>query len=369
MKLDKDKIKESLTIEEIKMILSELGSNEPNLDKKGNLVFQTVCHGGSKHKLYYFEDSKNFHCFTDCGDTFDIYDLIARAKKIKGDEFSFYDSVRHVASLTGKYFSLNRNIARKNNKINDWEWMNKFVKKKEIDTTLPIFNENVLDVFLNLPHEEWLNEGISYETMQKFEIGYYIREEKITIPHRNIDNELIGIRGRAMLQEDIDNGRKYMPLMIQNVMYSYATLYNLYGINKTKQAVKRFKKVIIFEGEKSVLKCEDMYRENNFSVATCSSNISNWQRDLILSLGVEEVFIAFDKEYDNPHTKEAEKHFNKLSKLASKFTPYVKTYLLLDSENLLDRKDSPVDKGINTLEKLLKSKYEIKTSEVIYENT
>ena len=256
MALDKDLIKESLTDSEIKLIMKELGSSEPTKDNQGNPIFSTVCHGGHKHKLYYYGDSKSFHCYTDCGCNYDVFELVIKSKERQGYKLSFPESVKYVANLTGKHFTISN--LNKSERINDWDWINKFQKKKKINTDLPVFDENVLDVFLPYPHEEWLDEGISYETQKRFEVSYYIKDERIVLPHRSsINGDLIGIRGRAMSQEDIDNGKKYMPIQVENQMYNHSTMFNLYGLHKTKEAVSRLRKVCIFEGEKSVLKCED----------------------------------------------------------------------------------------------------------------
>lgn len=372
MLLDKEKIKQSLTTEDIHLILKDLGSKEPLLDREGNPIFSTVCHGGHKNKLYYYNDSKMFHCYTTCSTSMDVFELVVRAKKQQGYECSFPQSVQYVAAITGKSFTLNKILDGNSEKIDDWNWINKFNRKKT-EIVMPTYDENVLDVFLNLPHEEWLKEGISYETLQKYEIGYYIREDKISIPHRSIKGELCGLRGRAMRQEDIDNGRKYMPLTIQNVLYNHPTLANLYGLQITKLGVQRYKKALIFEGEKSVLKCQDYYGDDNFTVACCSSNLSNYHRDILLSLGVEEVFIAFDK-FREKKPEESEELYQsriieyqeRLIKLAQKFSPFVRVYVLWDSEGLLGYKDSPADKGKEVLEQLMKNKIEIGTKEVVF---
>lgn len=366
MALDKERIKESLSLEDIHKILTDLGSEAARNDLKGNLVFTTVCHNrcNGKHKLYYYHEDGLFHCYTECGDTFDIYELIIRSKKQQGLTYTFYQSVQYVASLTGKHFTTSTFEKVNSDIVDDWEWINRHRKQTKVDMELPSYDEKVLDVFLPYPHEEWLDEGISYETHEKFNIGYYIREEKISIPHYDINNRLIGLRGRAMNQEDIDNGKKYMPLMIGNKMYNHQTMLNLYGIHKTSDAIKRLKKVAIFEGEKSVLKCEDLYQENNFSVASCSSNLTNFHRDILLSLGVEEVIICFDRHSENATEKHIEEYQKKLLKLAKKFVPYCRTYILWDDFDLLGSKMSPVDKGKEVLEQLMKTKYEIKTSGV-----
>ena len=47
---------------------------------------------------------------------------------------------------------------------------------------------------------------------------------------------------------------------------------------------------------------------------------------------------------------------NGLETLAAKFSPYVNTYILLDLYQKLEYKDSPIDKGKDTLEFLLEHK-------------
>ncbi|GIN22539.1 hypothetical protein [Siminovitchia fordii] len=372
MRLDKERIKDSLEIEDIHKILTDLGSTEPKYDRNKNPIYTTVCHSGDSHKLYYFKDSKQFHCFTGCSATFDIYDLVLRAKQERGQTLSFPQSVSYVANVTGKSYSLRHFSDTSNEKITDWQWINKLKQKNKVEIDLPTYDEKVLDVFMPYAHEDWINEGISHDTIERFNIGYYFREERITIPHYSIDGHLVGIRGRSMLQEDIDNGRKYMPISVGGVSYSHPTMANLYGIHKTKDTIKRLKKCAIFEGEKSVLKIEDYYKENNFSVACCSSSITNFQRDLLLSLGIEEVIICFDKFRKKKETETKEKYEEEIKNYqerlinhAKKFTPYVRTYVVWCDDDTLDYKDSPADKGKRVLEKLMKNKIEIKTSGVL----
>ncbi|MCI3197716.1 hypothetical protein GXP75_19000 [Bacillus sp. HU-1818] len=375
MKYDKDKVKESLAIEDIHKILKDLGSENNQWDQQGNPIYRTVCHNasGGSYKLYYYHEAKQFHCYTECGDTFDVFELVIRAKGQKGVNISFNQAIEYVAKAVGKTFGFgNRTTYINNDLIDDWEWIRKFKKKKRINIELPSFKETVLDVFMPYPHQSWLDESISHKTLKEFEIGYYFRShtEGITIPHRDLNNRLVGIRKRSMIQEEVKAGYKYMPLKVGNILYNHQTMMNLYGLNKTKSSIGRLKKALIFESEKSVLKCQDFYGEANFTCAVCSSNISNFHRDILLSLGVEEVFIAFDKyrplkedETEERYQEKLVEYQKKILKLAAKFTPYVRVFVLWDYEDLLDYKDSPVDKGKEILEELMKRKIEIGTDE------
>lgn len=369
MALDKNKIKESLTIDDIKLILHDLGSAEPKKDLQGNLQFTTVCHHGDSHKLYYYEESQMFHCYSECSANMDIFDVTVRAKKQQGKELTFYQSVQYVVNLTGKQYTGDSIIESNNDKIDDWNWLNKLQKKDKIKVDLPVYDERVMDVFIHKPHQEWLDDKISAETMEKYNISYYQKDNGIVIPHYEMVNgNLVGIRRRSLNQDDIDNGKKYMPITVQNKLYSHSTMLNLYGLHKTKNAVKKLKKIMLLESEKSVLKCEDYYGDFNFTCAVCSSNISNFHRDIILSLGVEEVFIAFDKfrarkenETEEKYEQQLYEYQERLIKLANKFTPFCTVYVLWDDDSLLLNKDSPADRGKQVLEQLMKTKYEIKT--------
>ncbi len=368
MPLDKDRIKEALTNDDIKLIMNDLGSKSPLYGNQ----YQTVCHGGEKHKLYYYENSCEFHCYTDCSENMDIYEVVQRACSQKGKPISFPEAIKYVAKKTNKYIYVSGNAGNKSSHmVNDWDWLNRLQKKERVSSEIQPVNEQVLDVFIHKPHELWLDE-ISYETLMKFEVCYYCRENRIITPHRNIKNELIGITGRALNQEDIDNGKKYMPITVENKLYSFPTIFNLYGLHKTKHAIKRLKKAAIFESQKSVMKCEDFYGDDNFSVATCSSNISNYHRDLLLDLGVEEVFICSDKFRDKKEDETEENYILQLEnyqehilKLAKKFSPYTRVYILWDFEGLLGAKDSPADRGQQVLEELMKNKFEIKTTDEV----
>ena len=64
-----------ITIDDIiDILVNELGSTYPKTKNK-ELIFQCVCHGSEKEKLYYYPDSQLFHCYTNCG-TMSLFDLL-----------------------------------------------------------------------------------------------------------------------------------------------------------------------------------------------------------------------------------------------------------------------------------------------------
>lgn len=355
-------LKKDFSNEEIIRLLAELGSPEyKESSDKGSLVFKTVCHHGSSFKLYYYIESKLFHCYTDCGDSFDIYELVRRSRNC-----SFYDAVDFVNRTLGRLTQrANGFIKPEPTFTDDWSIFQKYEKfrKKKTKEEYKTYPNSLIDYYSKVYPVEWINDGITDKAMDKFNIRFDIANNKIIIPHYDMNGKLIGIRGRALNVEEIESGKKYMPCILEGIVLRHPIQYNLYGYFQNKKAISKAKKVVIFEAEKSVLKCEGFYGENNFTVAVCGSHVSSYQRSMILNLGVKEVTIAFDREYEEANSEKSYAYADKILNIAYTFCPYVTTYVLWDKGDLLGYKDSPADKGKEVLERLMKQKYEVETKE------
>ena len=108
---------------------------------------------------------------------------------------------------------------------------------------------------------------------------------------------------------------------------------NLYGINVTQEQIRKIKKVMIVESEKGCLQNYSYFGDNSFVVATCGSNITLTHQKLLLQyLQCEEIIIAFDREYHEANSFEAEIYYNQLIKKVSNLVPYCKVCLLLDTK-------------------------------------
>lgn len=122
---------------------------------------------------------------------------------------------------------------------------------------------------------------------------------------------------------------------------------------------------MILESEKGCMQNYSYFGDDSFTLATCGSNITLTQQKLLLHyLKCEEIILAFDREYHDPHSFEAEIYYNKLVKKVANIVPYCKVCLLLDSENRLPYKASPTDMGKDVLLELLDEKIVITMDEV-----
>lgn len=93
-------LREQLTDEQVKDILLQYNV-EPCIENADTIIFPTCCHNltGGSPKLYYYKDSKRFHCYTECDSSFDIFDLLRRRHKLRGQDISVIDAI-NICGLT-----------------------------------------------------------------------------------------------------------------------------------------------------------------------------------------------------------------------------------------------------------------------------
>ena len=82
--------------------------------------------GGHSHKLYYYNNTKLFRCYTECSDTFDIYDLIIKNKKTEGINFTLYQAIQFVITFFNLTVSAENFSFSNEEEISDWQILNKY---------------------------------------------------------------------------------------------------------------------------------------------------------------------------------------------------------------------------------------------------
>lgn len=363
--IDLEKLQQSLTDEQIIEIVERLGADRYE-EKDGYIIFPTICHNEYSEeaslKLYYYKDSKIFVCYTECDETFNIYSLIDKRFKLLGknrvdnyeekkeeEDYTFYDIILFILKST--------TINVENEKKYSYKRINKKYHKKE-DPFLFYFDKKILNLFTKYYPVEWIQEGISQDTMKKFDISYSISRNQIVIPHFSFDGNLIGIRGRLLNPLEIESYGKYRPLEIEGKSYAHPLSLNLYGLNLVKEGIAKSHKVIIFEGEKSVMKSYEFYGENSIGVASCGSHINKKQINLLIkNFDLNEIIIAFDKEYETQ--QEIVNYILKMKNMCQRYSNYCNFSFIVDKHNLLELKDAPIDKGQDIFEQLLKERIRV----------
>lgn len=361
---NKDELKEQLQIEQIYDLIEAWGG-EPEYSDRG-LTSQTICHnlpGEGSRKLYYYENTKLFHCYTGCIDpSFDIFELCIKVMKNQKDiEWELYDAMSYIAGYFG---FAGETLEDDKQELEDWNVFKRHKIELPQQSQLPVlkeYNPIILTRFVYPRIISWEKEGISAEVARKNIIGYYPGGEQIVIPHFDINNRLIGIRGRFLSEDLADKYGKYRPLLINRQLYNHPLSMNLYHINKSWKNIQQIKTAIVFESEKSTLMYESYYgQDNDISVACCGSSISSYQVDFLKSLGTRELIIAFDRQFQEIGDDEFKRLKNKLLYLNSKYKNVINVSIVFDKHMITPYKASPIDKGPEIFERLLNERLIIK---------
>lgn len=360
-------IRNKLSIEDIYSILQKWGG-EPIYTDFG-IIAHTICHnlpGAGSAKLYYYSNSRLFICYTQgCGNQngFDIFELAQKVFKVqRNQDISLYSAIYYIANYFGYQIDYTK-TTEDNEILDDWKIFSNYEKlntleNRKQDFVLKEYDKQVLNYFnYDLKLTPWLQEGITQEVIDFAKIGYYLGDDQITIPHFDINGKLIGIRGRTICSQEAEIYGKYRPLRLNQMLYNHPLGLNLYGLNWAKDNIKNIKSAIVMEGEKSVLKMMSYFGiDNCITVAACGSSLSHTQIQLLLDLGTEEIIVSFDKQYPALNTPESKAWSNKLIKLRNKYKNDCLISFIWDKSNILDYKESPIDKGPDKFLKLYKER-------------
>ncbi len=346
-------IKESFTEEHILHFLARLGSSEFR-DGGEYFSFKTVCHNINPEEagfnLVYYKDSKLFRCFSECGQSFDVFGLAQKYFELREDSPSFNDIYYFVLNYSP--FTGTKGIDVTSEFVADAPRY----RSQDIEFILPEYSDSVLEAFSDYLPIEWQLDGITQNAYSKYNIKYSISRNAIIIPHYDARDRLVGVRQRPLDEEVAQRYGKYRPLYIESTLYSHPLSFNLYGLNKAKEAINNTGIVLIAEGEKSCLQAETLLPKN-VTVAACGSSINKWQVLQILKhTEAKEIVLAFDKEEED---KEAT-YFNKLRNLCKRYNSYINISFIYDNWDYLKLKESPFDRDAETLKNLIQKRVRVK---------
>ena len=350
--MDYAKIIENLNTDSIIHLMTELGADRYN-ETDDYILFPTICHNvdasEASMKLYYYKNNKIFVCYTSCG-SMSIFKFLKHYYEERQIEYDWYQDIYEVVCNCSS-FKQKEGFTRASYKSLRERYG---VVRKEIQ--LPEFSSNVLGCFVNHYTPEWLDDGITKEAMQTFNISYSISQNKIIIPHYDILGRLVGIRGRALNDWEVENVGKYVPIQVEGIWYKHPLSMNLYGLNKTYQNIRKNGICYLFESEKSVMQMEE-FSIPNCSAAVCGSNFNKYQLNILMKFCTpDEIVLCFDSE-EKPGE---DKYFNKLYEICKKYNQYCNFSFIYDREGLLGLKDSPTDKGEEVFNKLLRKRVRVK---------
>lgn len=151
---------------------------------------------------------------------------------------------------------------------------------------VPILEESILDNYIPMGNQLFLNDGISISTQRVFGVGFSPKDQAITIPIYRPDGLLMGIKGR--INGTVRDGE---------MKYFYLTpcpmSQTLYGFHMNYAFLESQEWIFIVEAEKSVMQAYE-FNERRI-VAICSSSISIQQARMIVGLNAKNIVLMHDE--------------------------------------------------------------------------
>lgn len=348
--IDIASLKLQLTEDRIIELMDALGA--PLMKADGNyLVFPSICHQSDplahSAKLWLYLDSMQYKCWS-CGFSGDTISLVQHVKHL-----DFNQAITYICST----LHLQVGQVEQNEQLDNWAELRRFLPNAEPEPCkLATYDPAVLSLFDHLYPQDWLDYGITKDTLDKFGVGWYARQACISIPVV-FNGQLVGVRGRYTRERDVVKG-KYRPICtLDGQVLKLATSEVLYGYDQNKGAIEKSRQVVLFESEKSVLKAPSFNVHN--SLAVFGSNISKRHIQLLLELGVNEVVLAFDNDYKQVGDDEFKFFVVKTKKLVAKLRSYFNVSIVYNNQGYDMYKCNMMDISYEQAMKLWESKVKI----------
>lgn len=263
------------------------------------------------------------------GNTGDIISLVSYTKGLNYfDTIKYLHSILRLSNIDISQLEYDAAVMTDDTKYErEQEEKRKAEYQKALARDIRQYNSGIKSITV-----DWLKQGIIYKGIEKFDIRISNDNSQILIPIKNMNGEIVGINKRTRkTAEEIK--------MFSIPKYSLTSGFNkndcLYGLYENENTIKAKGYCVIFEGVKSVLQRSTM--QDNTSLALLGHSISDRQAEILSSLNLNEIVIAFDKDIS---VEEIKFYCDKLIDYGCRKVSYI-----YDSDNLLDSKDSPTDKG------------------------
>ena len=352
-KIDVKKLKKSLSLAHHKQIMQALGIPAYSENKE-----QIIYFSGDKNKdalkgspkLYFYKDSQIYFGYTSSR-SYDIISLVQTRLSLLKQPCSFLDACQFILDTTNiNPDSISR--VKKEGHVYDWSNLERFIRVRKYGNQLSEYNRNIIDTLPPLYPQAWIDEGISEETMEKYQIRYYERCNQTVIPCFDDEARLVGVRVRNWDKDRVEQA-KYMPLVtLDGQCYKFNTNQVFYGINYNKPEIERTGKVIIVESEKAVMKLDTYMGRHNIALGMYGSNLGIQRRNQLLKMGVNTVSYVVDNDFIGQDDEFFEQWREKIRHFIKLWDGFCRVEIVWDNLGLLGPKENATDRTKEIWEQL-----------------
>ena len=262
----------------------------------------------------------------------DIYSLVQYIKEI-----DLPSAIRFVATTLNLKYDSN---AKQKERSASADFLKSFKRKKkalEQPKEVPL-TYKTSDRFVTGYDTIFVDDGVSSEAHDLFEVSYDIFDNRVVFPIKNEAGDILTFKGRTM---QADYKTRGIPKFIY--YYNFDARFYLFGLYENYNYIINSDEIIVCEPEKGVMQFYTMGIRN--VVASSKKKISEEQVRKLLQLG-KPVVIAFDKDVEEIE----------IIGECRRFKGLIDVYYILDKEGLLSGKDSPSDHGFIVWNELYKNK-------------
>lgn len=312
----------------IEYILEQLGCHEiKRNDQKGYI---SAAHKDGDNPMGVcirnneYLDYRSFSRGIDYEDGQDLISLVETTKKL-----SFIESVKYLHTILDIPFEFQRKQEKPKEKYDPLQVFKKVLRcnKRVVNVDdIKILEDKLIDDYIPMLHIDWVKEGITERTRNKFKLSYSYKHKRIVVPLRYwLTGELLGFNQRTTVENyEAFNIKKYF------ITPTYPKHLNLYGLYENYDSIQKAGYVVVAESEKSVLKRDSL--GDGTVVALSGKSISDEQVRILMGLNVE-IVIALDNDVD----------VNEVRFICDKFKNIRKVSYIRDFMGILQQKDAPMD--------------------------
>lgn len=257
---------------------------------------------------------------------------------------NFISAIKFLHNILNLRYSFTKQKKEKDKK-SPIDIFNKVIKhKKKYKTEIKIYENDILNCYIQGVHINWYKEGILPFTAKEFNLGYDIEHKRVVIPHSKWDSlnedKYIGIMGRTTIKNyDLLDIPKYFPLI------PFSKGLNLYGLKENYKTILEKGYVVIHEAEKSVLKRHSVLDKTGVALCCHDFDERGEQVKILIGLNVD-IIICMDKGVS----------LNHIRSMCERFYNIRNVYYVWDKYDILKDKEAPADKSNKIYNILLKQK-------------
>lgn len=313
-----------------------------------SLEYKSISYNSSKNEFRFARDpgrnpssvrlsleTLNFICFS-TNEKGNLYTLIMNRKEI-----NFPQALEYVADLLG----YEKSQFNKSVKYPFGGFYKNLIREiQEPETTMQTYSAEILKEYTGKFNTMFFKDGISYQTQQKYEIGYDLFSHRITVPEYTFDGKLCGIMGRS-IDSNCPKEERWLPVI------PCSRSLTLFGYHRNYEAIQRKKLCIIGESEKFPQQLDSFGCQ--VGLGSCGCNLSETQSKYTKGLLIDKTILAYDEGLEEEYIREEAKKLIISNTIFNNYVGYI-----YDRENIIipkGSKGSPSDFGKEKFTYLIKN--------------